>query len=70
MQLVVFLVLRGWLGYVIRTLISGKCTCEIFKELDREISNKRRFKENFVLGCLSSQKYIKRSCPVYFKQQM
>ena len=29
MQLGVFLVLRGWLGYVIRTLISGKYKCKI-----------------------------------------
>ena len=43
MQLGVFLVLRGWLGYVIRTLISGKYTCEVYKELDREMSNKGRF---------------------------
>ena len=28
-QLGVFLVLRGWLGYVIRTLISGKYKCKI-----------------------------------------
>ena len=28
-QLGVFLVLRGWLGYVIGTLISCKHTCEI-----------------------------------------
>ena len=28
-QLGVFLVLRGWLGCVIRSLISGKYTCEI-----------------------------------------
>ena len=28
-QLGVFLVSRGWLGYVMRTLISGKYTCKI-----------------------------------------
>ena len=39
-----------------------------YKELDREMSNKRQFQENFPLDCLGSQKYII-SCPVYFKQQ-
>ena len=43
-QLGVFLVLRGWLGYVIRTLISGKYTnARFYKELDTEMLNKRRF---------------------------
>ena len=37
-QFGVFLVLRGWLGYVIRTLISGKYKyARFYMELDREI---------------------------------
>ena len=43
MQHGVFLVLRGWLGYVIRTLISGKYNARFYKELDGERLNKRRF---------------------------
>ena len=57
MQLGIFLVSRGWLGTRAR----------FFKELDREMSNKRRFYENFALD---SQKYIKRSCPVHFRQKI
>ena len=41
-----------------------------YKELDREMLNKRRFKKNFPQDCLGSQIFIKGTCPAYFKQQM
>ena len=41
-----------------------------FKELGREMLNKRRFSENFPPDCLGLQIFIKGTCPAYFKQQM
>ena len=38
-----------------------------YKELDREMSNKRRFYEKFTLDCLGSQKYIKNKVPCIFQ---
>ena len=43
MQLGVFLVLRGCLGYVIRMFIFASAHARFYKELDREMLNKRRF---------------------------
>ena len=41
-----------------------------YKELDREMLNKRQFQENFPQDCLGLQILIKGSCPAHFKQQM
>ena len=41
-----------------------------YKELDREMLNKRRFWENFLQDFLGSQIFIKGTCPAYFKRQM
>ena len=50
-QLGVFLVLPG-------------THARFYKELDREMSNKRRFSDNFTQDCLGSQKYIKCQKPI------
>ena len=48
----------------------GSAHARFCEELYREMSNERLFQESLPLDRLGSQKYIKRSCPVYFEQQM
>ena len=70
MQLGYFLFYVDGLGTSNARSFLASTQARFHKELDREMSNKRRFWKNFPLDYLGSQKCIKRSCPVYFKQQI